>query len=144
LNTRFRGEEAGHVLRTSGAKLLLTVTNFLDTDYVALLDGVGGLEALDEIVVFDGAVPDGATAFEGFLAGAERVPLDALQAREDAIGPDDLSDLIFTSGTTGAPKGAMLTHGASTCTYCRSGVRWSTCGEATDTWSSTRSSTPEG
>ena len=38
LNTRFRGAEAAHVLRTSGARFLFTVTDFLDTDYVALLD----------------------------------------------------------------------------------------------------------
>ncbi|MFI5045888.1 MAG: FadD3 family acyl-CoA ligase [Acidimicrobiia bacterium] len=117
LNTRFRGEEAGHVLHTSRAKLLLTVTNFLDTDCVALLEGVGGLDDLDEIVVFDGAVPAGATSFGAFLARGERVAPDEVRAREDAIRPDDLSDLIFTSGTTGAPKGAMLTHGASTRTY---------------------------
>ena len=117
LNTRFRGEEAGHVLRTSGATLLLTVTNFLDTDYVALLDGVDGLDALRDIIVFDGAVPEGATSFAEFLARGADVDLDEVRAREGAIDPDDLSDLIFTSGTTGAPKGAMLTHGASTRTY---------------------------
>ena len=38
LNTRFKGTEAAHVLRTSGARFLFTVTDFLDTDYVALLD----------------------------------------------------------------------------------------------------------
>src|SRR5262245_7856702 len=39
LNTRFKGDEAAYIIRTSGARLLFTVTDFLDTDYVALLRG---------------------------------------------------------------------------------------------------------
>jgi HIP---CoA ligase len=117
LNTRFRGEEAGHVLRTSQARLLLTVTNFLDSDYIGMLSQVEGLDALEEIVVLDGDVPAGATPFDVFLQRSGDVGIDELLAREDGITSNDVSDLIFTSGTTGAPKGAMLTHGASTRTY---------------------------
>src|SRR5688572_10740981 len=54
LNTRYRGEEAGHILRTAGARLLLTVGDFLGTSYVELLDGVQGLDALEETIVLDG------------------------------------------------------------------------------------------
>jgi HIP---CoA ligase len=120
-NTRYRGEEAGHILRTAGARLLLTVTDFLDTDYVALLDGVEGLDALEERVVLSGSVPDGATSWDDLLARAEGVSDEQLAERKAGIGADDLSDLIFTSGTTGAPKGAMLGHGASVRTY----LEWS-------------------
>jgi acyl-CoA synthetase (AMP-forming)/AMP-acid ligase II len=121
LNTRYRGEEAGHILRTSEAKLLVTVTDFLDTDYVALLDGVAGLDGLEQIVVLSGDVPSGAVPWDDFVRRAEAVPSTAVHERETGIGADDLSDIIFTSGTTGAPKGAMLTHGASVRTY----VAWS-------------------
>ena len=54
LNTRYRGEEAGHVLRTSRARLLFTVTDLLGSDLVELLAGVPGLESLQEIVVLGG------------------------------------------------------------------------------------------
>jgi HIP---CoA ligase len=55
--------------------------------------------------------------WEEFLARGLGVPASAVVEREAAITPDDVSDIIFTSGTTGAPKGAMLTHGASVRTY---------------------------
>jgi acyl-CoA synthetase (AMP-forming)/AMP-acid ligase II len=112
LNTRYRGEEAGHILRTSGARLLFTVADFLDVDYVASLDGVSGLDALSETVVMPS---------KEFVARGESVPAEDVLARSSSIGPDDISDIIFTSGTTGAPKGAMLRHGASVETY----LEWS-------------------
>jgi acyl-CoA synthetase (AMP-forming)/AMP-acid ligase II len=116
LNTRYKGEEAADVLRRSGARLVLTVADFLDTDYVALLRGASDLP-LDGIVVMDGSVPDGVTGWDAFLAAGAATPTSAVRAREKKILPGDTSDIIFTSGTTGAPKGAMLTHGASTRTY---------------------------
>ena len=73
LNTRYKGEEAGHVLRTSGASVLLTVTDFLDTDLLALLDGVAGLDHLRRRVVLSGPVPAGATGWQEFLAGGRGV-----------------------------------------------------------------------
>jgi acyl-CoA synthetase (AMP-forming)/AMP-acid ligase II len=103
VNTRFKGEEAGHILRKSGAKLLITVSAFLGTDYLAMLDGVAGLDALDERITLDGP------AWASFVSRAGP-PLPS-------VSPDQVSDIIFTSGTTGAPKGAMLTHEASVRTY---------------------------
>ncbi|MCU1375428.1 MAG: AMP-dependent synthetase and ligase [Actinomycetia bacterium] len=117
LNTRYRGEEAGHILRTSGARLLLTVTNFLDASYVELLDGVAGMDAVREIVVIDGDVPEHTTGWADFLGRADDVSEAEVAARVAAIRGHDTSDIVFTSGTTGAPKGAMLGHGASVQTY---------------------------
>jgi acyl-CoA synthetase (AMP-forming)/AMP-acid ligase II len=117
INTRFKGGEAAHVLRTSGARMLLTVTDFLDTDYVALLDAVDPADRpadLEQIVVLRGPVPEGALGWTDLLARAGEVEPAASHERARAITPDDVGTIIFTSGTTGAPKGAMLRHGAGT------------------------------
>jgi acyl-CoA synthetase (AMP-forming)/AMP-acid ligase II len=117
LNTRYRGEEAGHVLRTSRARLLFTVTDLLGTDLVALLSGVRGLDAIAETVVLEGPVPAGCTPLAEFAARADAVPSTEVDVRRDALSGDEASDIIFTSGTTGQPKGAVLGHGASVRTY---------------------------
>ena len=113
VNTRFKGQEAAHVIRTAGARLLVTVTDFLDTDYVALLERAESPECLDLTVVLHGPVPRGCVGWDDFLARAADVDPAAVSARAQAIASDDVGTVIFTSGTTGAPKGAMLRHGAS-------------------------------
>jgi acyl-CoA synthetase (AMP-forming)/AMP-acid ligase II len=109
LNTRLKGREAGYILRKSRARLLLTVGEFLGTRYVDALRGEA-LPALERIVALRGAAPD-AIGWEEFLAGGSSVPEHAARERAAAVSPDDLSDLLFTSGTTGDPKGVMTTHG---------------------------------
>ena len=111
LSTRLKGPEAADIMRRAGVSRLITVTDFLDTDYVALLDGAD-LPDLLETIVLRGAVPDGGIDWAGFLARADGVDPAAVIERAAAIGPEDVSDILFTSGTTGAPKGAMLRHGA--------------------------------
>lgn len=111
VNTRFRGAEAGYVLARSGARLLFTVRGFLDTDYPALLRGAGiELPALAHVVLLAGDADAGAVAWRDFVARGEGVPSGDLDARRDAIGPDDRADIVFTSGTTGNPKGVVMVH----------------------------------
>ncbi len=117
VNTRFKGNEATYILNRAQAKLLFTVTDFLDTNYVDLLRGSEPVPSLDTIVVLRGDAPEGTLAWRAFLAGAANVDDAAIARREAATTGDTVSDIIFTSGTTGLPKGAMLTHGASVAAY---------------------------
>jgi acyl-CoA synthetase (AMP-forming)/AMP-acid ligase II len=119
LNTRFKGAEAAFVLGRSGARFLCTVNGFLGTDYVEMLRDAGRPlpGTLEWIVVLQGNAPDGTTTFPEFLSHAGDVPVDEARARADAVRPDDVSDIIFTSGTTGKPKGAMTTHAQTLRTF---------------------------
>lgn len=125
LNTRLKGAEAGYILEKSDAKLLFVVEEFLGTRYLELLaealgQGEGrpfaGLSALEQVVVLrpDGAArPErvGVIGWADLLARAENVTVDSARARMEEVGEEDLSDVLFTSGTTGNPKGVMTAHG---------------------------------
>ena len=101
VNTRFKGDEAAAILRRSGARVLVTVSEFLGADYVAMLRaGDPGLE-IDTIV---DELPAGASS-----------SLAELDARATAVAPTDPSDILFTSGTTGVAKGVVQTHAGTTC-----------------------------
>jgi acyl-CoA synthetase (AMP-forming)/AMP-acid ligase II len=109
LNTRLKGGEAAYILRKSGARLLCTVSGFLDTDYPGSLSGED-LPELERIVVLRGDAGGGEPWGE-FLARAEGFSEDEARARAAGVEPGDLSDMLFTSGTTGRPKGVMTAHG---------------------------------
>ena len=101
LNTRFKSGEAAYVLRTSGARMLFTVGEFSGTRYVEALqaEDLPGIERV--VVLRDGC--DGAETWGDFVAAGSTVSADEARARALAVSPDDLADLIFTSGTTGRP-----------------------------------------
>ncbi|MGZ4756098.1 MAG: FadD3 family acyl-CoA ligase [Acidimicrobiia bacterium] len=117
LNTRFKAAEAAYILDRADVKILFTVTDFLAVNYVELLGAVDRPSSLREIVVLRGAPADDTVSWEAFLDRADRVSAADVAERGAALRGDDLSDVLFTSGTTGKPKGAMLTHAASVRAY---------------------------
>jgi acyl-CoA synthetase (AMP-forming)/AMP-acid ligase II len=104
VNTRFKGEEAGYLLAKTQASVLV-----VDDAFVGGLLGSDPLQALgnpDVLVIRT-------SELGSFLARAQEVPLEVVEKAAQAVAEDDPSDLIFTSGTTGRPKGVIATHGQS-------------------------------
>jgi HIP---CoA ligase len=127
INTRFLGEEAAFVLERSRAKILFTTTDFLGRDFPASLALAAGgyagdrpladLPALQQMVALSGRPGRATQSWSEFLDLGRGVEAAAVERRAASVTPDDLSDILFTSGTTGRPKGAMCTHGQTLRAY---------------------------
>lgn len=103
LNTRLKGKEAGDILRRSRARMVFTVSDFLGVDYRDLL-GEEDLPDLEAVELLETA------HWEAFVASGRGSDDPAVSQALAAIGPETISDVLFTSGTTGSPKGVMSTH----------------------------------
>jgi len=103
INTRMKGKEAAYILNSSQAKILFSVHHFLGINYFELLKDED-LPHLESSISFDAKESiDGCLMFEPLLSIGHEVALPL-------VDPSDLADIIFTSGTTGKPKGVMTTH----------------------------------
>ncbi len=117
VNTSLRANEVDYLLRQSEAATVITIRGFRDVDYVGVLREIGavGDSRLPDLkrALFisrepDEACPDGLILYDRLRELAAQISEAELDARESQVGLDDVINMQYTSGTTGFPKGVML------------------------------------
>ncbi|MDG4665360.1 3-((3aS,4S,7aS)-7a-methyl-1,5-dioxo-octahydro-1H-inden-4-yl)propanoate--CoA ligase FadD3 [Mycobacterium sp. 236(2023)] len=125
LNTRYTASEASDILARTEAPLVFASGQFLGADKAASLHR-DALPALRHIVRVPIEKADG--TWDEFVArGAKEEALSAVDARAAAVSSDDVSDILFTSGTTGRSKGVRCAHRQS----LDASAAWAACGQVT-------------
>jgi acyl-CoA synthetase (AMP-forming)/AMP-acid ligase II len=113
VNTRLKGGEVQYILNRTRARYVVTTRSFLGVDYTEMLKSID-LPRVERTIVLPSA--DGRTEWDEFL---DHAPADVTRAFDalERLSPDVPSDIIFTSGTTGVPKGAVTTHAQNVWNY---------------------------
>jgi fatty-acyl-CoA synthase len=116
-NTALRARDIDYLLRQSEAATILTIEGFRDVDYLAALNEIGAvrgaLPALTRLYLISrdsapSGAPGGFRPYASLRDAAAGVPESALDVRSASVGVDDVINMQYTSGTTGFPKGVML------------------------------------
>jgi len=112
MNSRYRSQEVAYILNNCEAAGLVIGSQFLKNDYVAIVESVwNDIPSLREVIVRGENKSPRMTFFQEILeAGAKHAGDMRLAGIRARIEPEDVVFILYTSGTTGEPKGAMLTN----------------------------------